>query len=1429
MQERKLYKRVIALLMTAVLVLSMLPAAAFANEVDTEGATEQEYNAADGGENTVYVTEEESNTDENGYIESEGGALPYDDDFVVSGYNDLVWTYDLAGGSTPSGSNRNAVSNAAGETVGIITSSSVTGAITVLPDGTIEFNNTGSNNLRMQFMIRGTGNFSAAGFMPNVNSRYILAFNASTDLAGTTPPASLLVRPPGSGDGVAVSPVSGIRYEYEFLYTGTTLSDNGNVFAAIDSRLPAGTGPLYFSNIQFYEITDFAVCALCGEPACEENLCQIPEFGLLYSLKENLSHFEIGRNFRLEPSYFLGATHSENPPTDILLQENANGRYLHIDRQNANSTRGAMFYAQKFPLQVGDILRVEGEIHTDNSSLGFRVQSNGATGNMPGAPDNTGIGPFTFEIMIDQPTVNGGAIRLLPHGDNAIAQMSIYDMTLYRPEPLPDSGELFELQAYLADRDISEVITTTPSGTRVLGVTHVDPENFITIGERAGDKFLTVNRTASRTRGLLINFPFKRGDVLRIEGNLISGADNVGNADMRLQGHSTTGYMPDGVDGAANVRLEEPGPFVVEYVASTTAAGEMLRFVAHGASDYAAVYEITAMSIFRPEAVLCEFCGEPGCETECLTFISGPQVITSVEYVFDVAGAVGTPTITFASGNFQWRRNISGAAISNPTSFAFTAPGNGTFSWQVPLAAGVELIGASNMGGEHTIVGADTFTVSKLIINGTALTPNPASIPTFVLDGTFDPNDDEMIAPLPNGWMTDAPVFASCDCGNTKLIQSDRSMTIHTPGNLPEPLGAERPLVILVQEEDRDCIPATSVIWSMEEHLIEIGDDFEDDNARIVDAESILSPTGDGGVNVIIIAADPWGWRGVDFIVHDLLEVGDMVVATVKGQGMGGAITIHSEAPYDEETGTDHSLLIDSSGVLDSDEEYTFSFAVTEEHLNRGRTHFRMRMAVDEGDVGMFDVTSFEVIRSRIKPPPETWVTVWELGIVPELVTALNGNSRYNYVQRSASPEFSIVNGELVVSGRGGNWFAFDILVGGDNGIALAADTKYKITVVGEGATNDIQVFFPLDEEPWELNTATAYNGVVSVEFTSVIPSAGDAVVNPPRIRVATSGSDDFTITSAKIERVLEDGGSVPVSSLEYVVTVSGATTEGSFNLGVRPDGTWSWTDVAIPATNGTHNVVVPLTTTAGFLNIGQIDAIAGSGASISFDKVIVNGIELEFTAPLVIEPGDSSSWYFDNTLDAPAGRNVVPMPNSWTPRWSNMDVYDGLAYAQSADGLTQLAFEEGAGFASLPGIIVLRVATGSTNQVTFDLGGGNSVIVNVGNGMSATPPHNPWDGRGEGWIFEGWATEGYRNVTANTTVSANWVRVGAVASDGAGDVSSADIVFLARAVAGHTGFAVGDTRVADINGDGAVNAADITALLRWLTGYRLSDLQDVD
>ena len=140
--------------------------------------------------------------------------------------------------------------------------------------------------------------------------------------------------------------------------------------------------------------------------------------------------------------------------------------------------------------------------------------------------------------------------------------------------------------------------------------------------------------------------------------------------------------------------------------------------------------------------------------------------------------------------------------------------------------------------------------------------------------------------------------------------------------------------------------------------------------------------------------------------------------------------------------------------------------------------------------------------------------------------------------------------------------------------------------------------------------------------------------------------------------------------------------------------------------------------------------------------------------------------------------------------------------------------------------IVSITAVQGDYVTVTFVLGDG--VIVLSGELIQTIPQGGeavaPIISR-KGWIFDEWDIS-IESVTTDINVLPIWLRLGNVSMDGRGNVTSADVVWLARHIAGHAGFDSPDERIADINGDGIVDASDITALMRWLVGYDLDDLK---
>ncbi|MCL2049378.1 MAG: hypothetical protein FWG87_11710 [Defluviitaleaceae bacterium] len=152
-----------------------------------------------------------------------------------------------------------------------------------------------------------------------------------------------------------------------------------------------------------------------------------------------------------------------------------------------------------------------------------------------------------------------------------------------------------------------------------------------------------------------------------------------------------------------------------------------------------------------------------------------------------------------------------------------------------------------------------------------------------------------------------------------------------------------------------------------------------------------------------------------------------------------------------------------------------------------------------------------------------------------------------------------------------------------------------------------------------------------------------------------------------------------------------------------------------------------------------------------------------------------------------------------------------------------QVHGEGGVGFLNLG-----ATALGDLYIVVFDLNGGTrtgggEIKQTVPPKGAATTPTVTYSG----WVLDGWDIS-FANVNKNIIeITAQWLRLGAITNMGE-SVSSADVVWLARHVAGHAGFELSeqDKHLVDINGDGVVDSADITALMRWLVGWELGELQ---
>jgi hypothetical protein len=120
---------------------------------------------------------------------------------------------------------------------------------------------------------------------------------------------------------------------------------------------------------------------------------------------------------------------------------------------------------------------------------------------------------------------------------------------------------------------------------------------------------------------------------------------------------------------------------------------------------------------------------------------------------------------------------------------------------------------------------------------------------------------------------------------------------------------------------------------------------------------------------------------------------------------------------------------------------------------------------------------------------------------------------------------------------------------------------------------------------------------------------------------------------------------------------------------------------------------------------------------------------------------------------------------------------------------------------------------------VTFIIDG-TPIPRQVTNGTAATAPNISRAGFVLSW------DNSFDNVTEDTVVTAKWLRIGAVSTGGTGNVTSADVTYLARYIIGHSGFTLADNRIGNLAGyDRPPKMADVTLLARLMVGYKQEDL----
>ncbi|MCL2456143.1 MAG: leucine-rich repeat protein [Defluviitaleaceae bacterium] len=379
--------------------------------------------------------------------------------------------------------------------------------------------------------------------------------------------------------------------------------------------------------------------------------------------------------------------------------------------------------------------------------------------------------------------------------------------------------------------------------------------------------------------------------------------------------------------------------------------------------------------------------------------------------------------------------------------------------------------------------------------------------------------------------------------------------------------------------------------------------------------------------------------------------------------------------------------------------------------------------------------------------------------------------------------------------------------------------TTGVIIISGNGAMPD---FFWLSNAPWYNIPWHEYRNVV----TTAIIEHGVTTIGEYAFRMNNLTSVSIPDSVTAIER-----SAFEQNNLTSVIIPNGVTIiernvfrSNSLTSAIIPSSVTTIGGAAF-ANNNLTNVTIPGNVTEiGYMAFAENNLtsiiIPNSVIEIREYAFRINNLTSATIGSSVARIGneafrhnpDLTNVYFSSpappTVQSDAFRNIAPNARAIVP--SNWGAH-GITNGQLWNGLI-------IEFAGIP-VDEWTVVFNPNNGTRI---GGGLLSQTVQAGGSATAPILSR----AGWVFNGW-NGSFNNVTVNITVTARWLRLGAVASGGEGDVTSADILWLARHLAKHTGFEVlQNKRVANVRGeDRDPTANDITLLLKWLVGYDLESL----
>jgi hypothetical protein len=130
-----------------------------------------------------------------------------------------------------------------------------------------------------------------------------------------------------------------------------------------------------------------------------------------------------------------------------------------------------------------------------------------------------------------------------------------------------------------------------------------------------------------------------------------------------------------------------------------------------------------------------------------------------------------------------------------------------------------------------------------------------------------------------------------------------------------------------------------------------------------------------------------------------------------------------------------------------------------------------------------------------------------------EVVRTLNlGTESVQNLQRAGEPLFAEGMPNLWVGSRANPWYGVDVLLDG----IVTPGNQYRITVEGDGGASNLELVFPLDDDPWDYNVTTGNDFIVSMNFNGT-PVEGQ---EQHRIRIRTSNNTrhDYQVNRIRIE-----------------------------------------------------------------------------------------------------------------------------------------------------------------------------------------------------------------------------------------------------------------------------------------------------------------------